>query len=287
MNTPTLIVGGTGKIGRRVASLLTQDGRPVRIASRSGEHHFDWDAPAGWRAVLQGVAVAFVVPPFGEEFGRRVAALVQQAERAGVERLVLMTGMPADLPEDRLPGYVRAERAAEHALRESRLRWTIIQPNWFMQNFTEGFMLGDVLAGEVRLPTGEGRVAWTDADDIAAVAAVALTCTDDRHDGRVYQVTGPRSMSFAEAVAAIGEATGRTVRYAAVDPRGYGDAMLAHGLPEPEVAAYLDLFAMAAAGRYDRTSSDVLRVLGRPPGDFGRFARAAADAGAWSAGQPA
>ena len=167
VDKPTLVLGGTGKTGRRVVERLTARGLPVRIGSRSGEPPFDWEERATWAPALDGVGSVYLtyypdlaVPGAVDA----VASFAEQAVQSGVPRLVLMSGR----------GEPEAERA-EQAARESGAELTILRCTWFMQNFSEDYMLEHVLSGEIRLPAGDVPTPFLDADDIADVAVAALT----------------------------------------------------------------------------------------------------------------
>jgi uncharacterized protein YbjT (DUF2867 family) len=192
-----LVLGGTGKTGRRVAQRLKARGVPTRVGSRSGEPPFDWEDEATWAPALQTVGSVYVSYYPDLAVPGAVAAVRSFAELAvesGVRRLVLLSGR----------GEPEAERA-EAAVRDSGADPTILRSTWFMQNFSEDYMLGHVLSGEIRLPAGDVPTPFLDADDIADVAVAALT--EDRHAGQLYELTGPRSLTFAEAAAEIAEAT--------------------------------------------------------------------------------
>ena len=210
----TLVLGGTGKTGRRVVERLAARDLPTRVGSRSGEPPFDWEEEATWVAALQNVGSVYVSYYPDVAVPGAVAAVHSFAELAvesGVRRLVLLSGR----------GEPEAERA-QLALREvvdakAGAEWTILRSTWFMQNFSEDYMLEHVLSGEIRLPAGDVPTPFLDADDIAAVAVAALT--EEGHAGQLYELTGPRSLTFAEAAGEIAEATGREPR-AAQPPGG-------------------------------------------------------------------
>ena len=206
MMKPTLVLGGTGKTGRRVVERLRARGLPVRMGSRSGEPPFDWEDRATWAPALQGVGSVYIsyypdiaVPGAVETVG----SFAELAVASGVPRLVLLSGR----------GEREAE-LAEQAVHDSGADLTILRSTWFNQNFSESYFLDYLLEGEVALPAGDTGEPFVDADDIADVAVAALT--DDRHIGQLYELTGPRLLSFAEAVAEIADATGREIRYAPI-----------------------------------------------------------------------
>jgi uncharacterized protein YbjT (DUF2867 family) len=271
-----LITGGTGTTGRRIASRLAAAGQSVRTASRtSGDFSFDLGDPTTWTAALDNTTAAYVMEPDLRAAGaERIPRFVAEAVDAGVRRIVLLSAHGVGEADDSHP-----LKDAEQAVRDSGADWTILRPGWFSQNFSEGFWRPAILDGTLTLSTGDGRTAFVDAEDIAEVAASALT--DDRHSGETYALTGPRAISFGEATAIIAKATGRTVRHVDVDPEAAIAQQVAAGAP-PEVARLLvGLLVAIRDGHGDEVSDGVVRALGREPGSFEDFAAHAAASGAW------
>lgn len=273
---PTLVLGGTGKTGRRVAEGLADRGLPVRIGSRTADPAFDWTEPGTWAPVLRDVGSVYLsyypdlaVPGAAAAVGE----FARLAARGGVRRLVLLSGRGEE-------GARLAERAAQAA----GIEWTILRASWFDQNFDEGHLSAAVRAGIVALPTETVAEPFVDAEDIADVAVAALT--DPRHAGREYEVTGPRLLTFAEAVAEIAAATGREIRFESVSPAAYSAMLTEHGVPAEVVALLGTLFTEVLDGRNASVGDGVRRALGREPRDFADFARKAAATGVWRAGNP-
>ncbi|WP_407841886.1 NAD(P)H-binding protein (plasmid) [Streptomyces sp. DSM 116496] len=263
----TLVIGGTGKTGRRVAEKLTGLGRPVRIGSRSGEPAFDWNEPASWGPALEGVDRAYVTyyPDLGfPGAAEHIGAFARAAVAAGVRRLVLLSGR----------GEEAAQRS-EEALKESGADWTVVRAAWFNQNFDESFFLEPVLAGEIALPTADAVEPFVDTEDVADVVVAALT--EDRHIGRTYELSGPRLLSFADVAAELSKATGREIAYVPVSDEAYRAVLRENGLPEE----FGDLFTLITDGRNAHLVDGVEEVLGRKPRDFSDFAREAAARGVW------
>ena len=268
----TLVLGGTGKTGRRVAERLWARGLPMLIGSRSGTPPFDWEDRTTWAPALRGARAAYVsyypdlAAPGAPEV---VGALAAGAAAAGVERLVLLSGRGED----------EAQRS-EATAAEADVDLTVVRASWFAQNFSEGYLLEPVLAGEVALPVGDVPEPFIDVDDIADVAVAALT--EDGHAGRVYEVTGPRALTLAEAVEEIGRATGRAIRHVQIPLDAFAEGMAAEGAPPDVVALVSYLFGEVMDGRNVGTADGVREALGREPRDFADWARATAAAGAWS-----
>ncbi len=267
----TLVLGGTGKTGRRVAERLTARGLPVRIGSRTGEPPFDWERPDTWAAALRGAGAAYVsyYPDLAAPTApAAIRAFTEQAAEAGVGRLVLLSGR----------GEAEAQ-ACEQIVWKSAARWTIVRSSWFAQNFSEDFLLDSVLGGEVALPVGDVPEPFVDAEDIADVAVAALT--EEGHDGQVYEVTGPRLLTFDEAITEIAKAAGRDIRFVRVAPRDYAAAMAGHGVPAEVTEMLMYLFTTVLDGRNAHLEDGVRRALGREPRDFADYARATAATGVW------
>lgn len=267
-----LVLGGTGKTGRRVAARMAARGLAVRIGSRAAEPSFDWEQPATWREALHGVDAAYVAyhPDLAAPGAAdAIQSLTALAAASGVRRLVLLSGR----------GEPEAERC-EQIVRDSGLEWTLVRASWFAHNFSESYLREAVLAGEVALPVGAVGEPFVDVDDIADVAAAALT--EAGHAGQLYEVTGPRLWTFAEAVAEISRATRRSIRFVQVPPEAYAAALRDAQLPEPMVALITYLFAEVLDGRNASVADGVTRALGRPPRDFADYARDAAASGVWN-----
>jgi len=270
-SAPILVLGATGKTGRRVVRRLTDAGLAVRPGSRNGTPPFDWHEPATWAPALDGVRSAYVsyypdlaVPGAVEATGKFASLAVD----LGVSRLVLLAGRGED----------EAERA-EQAVADSGADLTIVRSTWFMQNFSEGDFRPQLLDGLVTLPAGDMVEPFVDIDDLADVAVAALT--EDGHAGQLYELTSPRLLTFAEAISEISEATGREIRYAPVSVEEFAAAMAGQGVPPEAVEIFSFLFGEVLDGRNAHLADGVQRALGRQPRDFRAFARDAAAAGAW------
>jgi uncharacterized protein YbjT (DUF2867 family) len=267
-----LVTGATGKTGSRIVERLAGTQHEVRIGSRSATPRFDWADRSTWARALRGVDAAYIsffpdlaVPGTGAV----IQSFVDLAVESGVRRLVLLSGRGED----------EAQRC-EEIVRGAGVEWTILRASWFAQNFSEGYLLDPVLAGEVVLPAGAVREPFVDADDIADVAVAALT--EDGHSGELYELTGPSLLTFADAVAEIGRAAGRDVRYVEVPVEEYAAAAAGSGLPRELVELVTYLFTEVLDGRNESLADGVQRALGRAPKEFGAYARAVAATGAWS-----
>ncbi|AXB42562.1 NAD(P)H-binding protein [Amycolatopsis albispora] len=251
-NAPVLLLGGLGKTGRRIADRLEARGVPFRAASRSTPVRFDWDDESTWDTALAGTGAIYLVPP-AEHLD--TAAIGPLLARAGARRVVLLSARGADFAGEPVPERVVRERSPE---------WTILRPSWFAQNFSEGVFAAGIEAGELKLPTRDGRDAFIDAEDIADVAVAALT--EDGHAGQAYDLSGPEAISFPDAVARIAEATGRPISFGYRTPAEF--AATVPGELGELLGALLDGIAQ---GNGDYVSDGVRRALGREPRSFGDF----------------
>ncbi|TDC44732.1 SDR family NAD(P)-dependent oxidoreductase [Actinomadura sp. KC345] len=269
-----LVMAATGKTGRRVASRLGAQGRRVRRASRSAEVRFDWTDPGTWEKTLEGARAVYLVAP--DDPGP-VGAFVEQAVGSGVRRLVLLSGRGI---EHVGPDFAQGMAEAERAVRGSGAEWTILRPNQFDQNFDEDVWLAPLRAGRLALPIGATPEPFIDVEDVAAAAVAALT--RDGHAGRVYGLTGPRALTFGEAVATMAGAAGRSIEFAELTPEAYRAELLAEGWPEEAANAMNGMFALHRAGHLAEATDDVHQMLGRPPAPFEDYAVRTAASGAWS-----
>jgi uncharacterized protein YbjT (DUF2867 family) len=269
----TLITGGTGKTGRRVAERMEARGLPVRIGSRSADPPFDWEDRATWAAALEGAAGLYIsyYPDVAiPGAAAKVGALAAQARDAGVQRIVLLSGR----------GEEEAENA-EDRVREAFPAATVIRCSWFNQNFDEGQFAESVLAGELALPVdGTMGEPFVDVEDIADVAVAALT--EEGHAGQLYELTGPELITFEQAAERISAASGRTVRFVPTSPEDFSAEMSVHGVPDDVTWLLNYLFTEVLDGRNASLADGVQRALGRDPRGFDEYARQAAAAGAWN-----
>ena len=267
-----LILGATGKTGRRITQRLEATGRSVRLGSRGATPAFDWEDRATWEAALDGIHAVYIsfqpdlaVPGALET----VQAFTDQAVKSGVSKLVLLSGR----------GEIEAEQA-EQVIQNSGVDWTILRASWFFQNFSEAHFLEPILQGEFVLPVGNIAEPFIDAEDIAEIAVEALT--QPGHSCQLYELTGPRALTFAEAVEEIARETKRDIRFAAVPPDAYRQALEQEELPAQLIDLVLYLFTTVLDGRNTAVADGVQRALGRPARDFTAYVRRTAATGVWA-----
>lgn len=269
----TLVIGGTGKTGRRVVERLNARGVRVRVGSRSDpERPFDWEDEGTWAPALQDARNVYITyhpdiafPGAAEKVGK----LADLAVENGAERLVVLSGRGED-------GALAAERLVQQASPTA----TVVRPSFFMQNCSEHFLLGPVLEGVIALPAGDVAEPFIDVEDIADIVTVALT--EDGHAGEVYDVTGPRLLGFAELAQELSAATGRDIRYVPVTGDEYAAEAIKAGVPEEEAYGLVELFGEILDGRNEHLTDGVQRALGREPRDFRDYVRETAATGVWN-----
>jgi uncharacterized protein YbjT (DUF2867 family) len=267
---PILVIGATGKTGRRVATKLEADGVPVRRGSRNSATPFDWEAPETWTPALIGVRSAYVTyfPDLAFPGAvEKLESLCETAKDANVEHLVLLSGR----------GEHHA-RQGEAVVRNSGLDFTIVRAAWFAQNYSEGYLRDSILAGVLPMPGGDVAEPIIDIDDIADVAVSVLT--KDGHKGELYEVTGPRLMTFADMAQELGRAIGRPIRHVPISFEDFR-ANIAKAGGEFVADVFTAIARETLEGRNAQLTDGVQRALGRPPRDFADFATSAAQAGSW------
>ena len=270
--TPFLVIGGSGKTGRRVTARLKALGHDVRSASRSSSLSFDWNDDRNWNEVLEGVKALYItyhpdlsVPGASDH----IRALLTIAKAQCVERIVLLSG--------------RGEEEAqlcERLVLHSSIPATVVRCGWFNQNFSESFFRDLLLSGTLAVPNAHVGEGYVDADDIADVATAALT--EDGHEGQIYQLTGPELLTFRDIAAMFQEVTGRDVNVVDVSREAFVEGLEAAQLPEGMVQLVDYLFNEVLDGRNSSLGDGVQRALGRPPRDFRSFLQKAHLAGAFN-----
>lgn len=270
--SPILIVGKNGKTGFRVNQRLQALGYATRGVSRSANPSFDWENQETWRDAMAGTRSAYVtyqpdlaVP--GAESA--ITEFMRVAIEAGLEHVVLLSGRGEE-----------GARRAEDIVKHSGLSWNIVRASWFSQNFSENFMLEGILAGELVLPAGDVVEPFVDIDDIADVVVAALT--HPRQRNKLFEVTGPRALTFAQCVDEISAAVGRPLKYTSVPVDDYISALNEQGAPQDLQWLMRELFTEVLDGRNSEVMPGVEQALGRPATDFKGYLAKAVASGVWN-----
>jgi len=271
--SPILIIGKNGKTGARVNERLQALGYATRPVSRSTTPSFDWENPATWQSAVKGASAAYVTYQPDLAVPNAEAAIkefVRVAGENGLKHIVLLSGR----------GEEGAQRA-EEVVKDSGISWNIVRASWFCQNFSESFMLEGILSGELVLPAGDTVEPFVDADDIADV--VVATLTEPGHRNRVYEVTGPRALTFAQCIQEISDALGRSIKYTHIPVDDYINALREQGAPGDLQWLLRELFTVVFDGRNCHVMSGVEEALGRSPTDFKVYVQKTIESGVWAA----
>jgi uncharacterized protein YbjT (DUF2867 family) len=268
-----LVIGGTGKTGRKVVNRLSAAGHKVKVGSRSASPAFDWEQPETWSQSLKGMDKVYIT--FQPDLAvpgalEAIEELIRRAKQSEVKKVVLLSG--------------KGEREAElceQVVIHSGLDYTIVRASWFNQNFSESFFLEPILEGFVALPQAEVKVPYVDTDDIADVAVAALL--NEEHNGQIYQLTGPRQLTFREVIREISDATGRDIAFTPIALSAYTQVMKQKGVPADFVWLIEYLFT-EVLGNPDNAeiTHDIEKVLGRKPKDFSQYVKETVATGIWN-----
>ncbi len=275
-----LLTGATGKTGGAVARALAAQGLPVRALVRNpakaaalaevgvGLVVGDLADAASVRAAFVGVEKALLLLPNGREQLELERQFVDLARAGGVRHVVKISSMEA--LEEAVSPIPRVHYASEQHIKGSGLDWTMIRPNFYMQN-----LLGSAATirsqGRIYLPLGQGVVPLTDTRDVAAV--IALVLATPGHAGQSYEITGPELLDFAQAARIIGENLGRPVEYVDMDPAEYRKVLAPYVSSEWHLDAVMELFGEIAAGQPVYVTDTFRALLGREPTSLAQFVR--------------
>jgi uncharacterized protein YbjT (DUF2867 family) len=260
-----LITGGTGKTGSRVAHRLIHFGQPYRAVTRHSEPAFDWYDEGTWEGALTGCRSAYVT--FQPDLALPgadaiIGAFARRAVALGCTRLVLLSGRGED-----------GARQAENAFIAAEADWTILRSAFFFQNFTESFWADEIATGSLTMVEGSAGEPFVDCGDVAEVAVATLL--DPDHVGRIYELTGPRLITFRDIATEIGAARGRALAYQPLPVEDYIAALVSAGLPHEDATGLASVFDEVLDGRNAHLETGVHDVLGRAPRDFKDFIGAA------------
>lgn len=260
---PILIIGRNSKTGSRVNQRLKEIGLPTRAVSRTTTPVFDWENKATWLSAMAGTSKAYVsfqpdlAIPTAEQ---TIKDFIQLAIELGLKHIVLLSGRGED-----------GAQRAEQVLKESGITWNVIRSSWFAQNFSEAFMTEGILTGELFLPADGVKEPFIDIDDIADVAVAALT-QKDLHN-HLFEVTGPRSITFQQCVDEISSAIGYPVKYTTIPVNAFIGPLKEQGHPEGIQWLMRELFTVVLDGRNSQVMDGIEQALGRPATDFSHYIR--------------
>ena len=274
-----LVTGASGSLGRAAVAALVARGFSVRAASRHPQPvaapavqavHFDYTDPGTHQQALEGAdGVLLIAPPLDVDSAAKLNPVIDRARALGIGQIVLNSALGVDADES------APLRRIERHLMASGVDHTILRPNFFMENFTTGFIAPMVRQGEIYLAAADGRTSFISTADIAAVAAEAFS---GGHSGRAYNLTGPGALDHTEVAELISRAAGKTIRYHAISEEEMLQGAVHNGLPESAAQFMGLLYSVVRNGWAAGVTDDVREVTGRPPVSFAEFARQSAAA---------
>ncbi len=267
-----LVIGGNGKTGRKLNKKLVDSGIETRVVSRSSEIPFDWTQPKTWAAAVEGMNAVYITfqpdlaVPGSQE---AIQGFTDLAIRMGISRIVLLSGR----------GEIEAEKC-EDIVMNSDSKWTIVRCDWFNQNFSESMFLEPILAGHVALPRSEAKIPFVDTDDIADVAYESFM--DEKHVGQIYELTGPRLLTFKDVTDEIAAATKRDIQFTELSFEQYNAMLKELQIPDDYIWLVDYLFTEVLDGRNAKTTDTIEKVLGRKPKDISEYIKETSATGVWN-----
>ena len=274
-----LVTGATGTVGTDLVKALTSRGEHVRAMVRDSEKAVstlghgveivegDFGNPETFDAALRDVDKVFLLSPPSPQTGEQHGKFVESAKRAGVQHIVRLSVLPADPNSPIAIGRWHGE-ADQHVV-DSGIAYTLLRPAYFMQN--QLMSAGTIASqGAIYGMLGDGKVGHIDTRDVAEVAAVVLT--GEGHEGKVYPLTGPESLSMTEVAARLSAALGKEVKYVNVAPDQVKAAIMGMGAPEFMADGLVELYMMISQGMADMVVGTFKDITGHDPRGFGQFA---------------
>ena len=279
MNQPILITGASGVLGRALVNAFVDAGATVRQAVRNPEKtkpgapsvRLDYHDPSTIGPALAGAGgLILMSPSLDPNAPALLRPVVECAKASGVRHIVFISAFGVNYNEQ------APLRVVEHIVMDSGVPYTILRPNFFMENFSEGFLAGGIKgANGIFLAAGDGKTSFISVRDIAAVALAAFKTP---LTGQELDLTGPEALDHAEAAKIVSEASGRTVAYHALTEEQMVAGARGLGMPEPAIGYLTVLYSVVRAGYAAPVTSVVEKVTGRKPATFRDFAQANAEA---------
>jgi uncharacterized protein YbjT (DUF2867 family) len=270
-----LVTGATGKVGSAVAEVLVGRGIDVRAATRKTTRIkwtdrlqpvvFDFNDPGLHRAALDQVSGVFLIsPPLDPEAPAKLIPFIDKAREKKVRHIVFLSALGADKNEG------SPLRIIERHLKQSGLAYTILRPNFFMENFSMGWAFPMIESGEVCVAAGDAKTSFISVSDIAETAAAAF---QKKLYGTEYNLTGPEALTYGQALEIISGVSGKTVTYRSIPEKEMLQGARKQGMREGSIQYLAQLFTMVRKGLMAKITDDVRKVIGRAPISFEQFAR--------------
>jgi len=278
MKNTILVTGATGTVGSQVVKQLTAIGTDVRAAVRSTSKaagmnkislvEFDLNKPETVQVAFEGIDKVFLATPLVSNMIELDAMTIEAAKKAGVKHIVRLSVMGADAEQEFPLGNLHQQ--VEKLIEASGISYTFLRPNSFFQNYIT--FTGSTIKSQnsFYLPLGDGKVSFVDVRDVAALAAVELTQSDD--ENKAYEVTGSEAISNHQIASMLSKVLGKPISYISISEDTARQSMKSVGMPEPEIELVLGLYAKQKAGNYSTISPAVEQITGKKPISFEQFA---------------
>jgi uncharacterized protein YbjT (DUF2867 family) len=276
-----LVTGATGTVGSEVVKQLSAKGEIIRAAARSASDNtfrnlngvqvvqLDYNNTSTLAAAFKGVDKLFLLTPFQSNIVDLTSNLVSQAKNAGVKYIVKQSAIAAGAEPGITPG--RLHRQAEKIIEESEIPYTLLRPNFFMQNFVNFYSHFIKTQGSFYVPAGDAKVSFVDVRDIAAVAVQVLTSNNDNHEGKAYNITGGEALSYGRAADILSKQIGKKVNYVNVSEEDARKGMKDMGMDEYTINITIELFEFTRAGYVSAISPVTEQTTGNKPISFSQF----------------
>lgn len=258
-----LVTGATGTVGKRVIKHLDKLGASYIAGTRNPnggkDVYFDFGDTSSFEKATEGVDKVFVLgPPMVPGLDALLSPFVDYVKETGIHRIVYFSAYKADKM-----GGLDFHTKMEQKLKHDGFDYTVLRPTFFSQNFKnyEGDNINqrDILF----MPAGNGTAAFIDADNIAEVAALALT--QDGHTNRVYELTGPETLSYHDVAALLTEVTGRTISYPNPSPEEFKEVVVSSGAPASIADYLISVYGTIAAGNVSGVTTTYKDITGKEP----------------------
>ncbi len=276
MIQPILVTGASGVLGRAIVTALYDAGVAVKQAVRNPGKarpgiesvRFDYDDPNTIRPAVAGVrGLLLIAPPLDPGAAAKLEPVIAAGKQTGLQHIVFISAFGVNHNEQ------APLRVVEHLVIDSGIPYTILRPNFFMENFSEGFLAASIKGqGAIYLAAGDGKTSFISVRDIAAVVLAAFQAP---LANRELDLTGPEALSHSEVARIISETAGRPVAYHSLPEEQMVAGARAAGMPDSAIGYLTVLYAVVRAGYAAPVTPDFDSATGRNPVNFRDFARAA------------
>jgi len=274
-----LLTGLSTTTGRRVAKRLLKSGHSFTALLRDGDKapdlkskkvtlvKGDLSKPDSIKKAMDGIENAFLLPPTSENQFKLEKNFIDAAKEAGVKHLVKYSALGAD--PDSPSTILKYHGQSEKYLKDSGLRYTLIRPNLFMQNFVNFYGQQIRKKKEIRLPLKNAKCGYVDVRDTVRLINKVLTSKGSKN--KIYTITGSESLSCIEIAELFSEAMGKKINYVEIKPKEFKKKMIDSGVKEREADAYSELYKLVRDGLYDQVTDDIYKLTNRQPHTFEEF----------------